>query len=166
MKKRMRVRCGRFLCVKFSWCRTAQCRVRSPLVAVGKPSLEPGDAVINCRIFAQVYVLVFYAPPQPFDEHAVHPPALPVHADRDALFLQRRAVAEAFSTKVRGREDDLLPAWCERAICLRDQGKFQEALEFAQRAENLQKKDRRLTKLPSEEVVKLREEIEADLRRY
>lgn len=79
--------------------------------------------------------------------------------------VQRRAVVQTYDTTVRGREDELLPALCKLAICLRDQGKFQEALEVVQRAENLQKKDRRLTKPPGEEVVKLREEIEAALRR-
>ncbi len=39
-------------------------------------------------VSSQIHLLVFHAPPQPFDEHVVAPAALAVHADGAAVLLQ------------------------------------------------------------------------------
>ena len=52
-------------------------------VVIVKPLHQPAaklTAVIKCM---QVKVVVFYAPPEPFDENVVHCPATAVHADGD-----------------------------------------------------------------------------------
>ena len=60
------------------------------MIVVAKPPCEPGAERLDARVSAQINVLVFHAPPQSLDEHIIHPPALPIHADRDAFLLQRR----------------------------------------------------------------------------
>ena len=42
---------------------------------------EPTPGLGNRTVSFQIYVLIFYAPPQPFYEHIVQSTALAVHAD-------------------------------------------------------------------------------------
>ena len=62
--------------------------VGPPGVVALEPSFEPGEQRRECRVFTQINVLVFHAPPQPFDEHIVHPATTSVHADFDPKVRQ------------------------------------------------------------------------------
>ena len=44
----------------------------------------------SCRGFirSQVHVLILYAPPEPFDEHIIDPPAFAIHTDRHAVGVE------------------------------------------------------------------------------
>ena len=66
----------------------AQGLVRTPRVVSFKPFLQSGAQRYYRRVLEEVNLLVFHATPQPFDEHVVHPAALAVHTDRNAVSMK------------------------------------------------------------------------------
>ena len=59
------------------------------LIVEIEPTANTGFGLGHTRIGVEVDLLVFEAAPQPLDEDVVHAPALAVHADGDAVILQR-----------------------------------------------------------------------------
>ena len=58
-----------------------------PGVVAFHPLPDTGFQFRERGVFLEVEILVFVAPPEPFDEDIVHPPALPIHAHFNAQRL-------------------------------------------------------------------------------
>src|SRR6516164_2133543 len=67
----------------------AEALVLALLIVEIEPGANTGLGLGHTRIGVEVDLLVFEASPQPLDEDLVHAPALTVHADCDAVILQR-----------------------------------------------------------------------------
>src|ERR1700722_3116019 len=67
----------------------AEALVLALLIVEIEPGANTGLGLGHTRIGVEVDLLVFEASPQPLDEDVVHAPALAVHADCDAVILQR-----------------------------------------------------------------------------
>src|SRR5439155_24660252 len=63
------------------------------VVVEAEPGANTSLGIGNRRIGVEVHLLVFEASPQSLHEDVVHAAALAVHADRDAVALQRAGEA-------------------------------------------------------------------------
>jgi len=71
------------------WRPAAEGRVRSIGVVVADPATDAGSCLTAGLEGIEEHAFVFQRPPQPFDEHVVHPAPTPVHRDADAGVLER-----------------------------------------------------------------------------
>ena len=60
----------------------------TPTIVEFKVFHEPLASFGNRVVCFQVYVLIFHAPPEAFDEHVVQPAPLAVHADIDTMTFE------------------------------------------------------------------------------
>src|SRR5499427_2620387 len=70
-------------------CAITEALVLTLLIVETEPGADAGSGLGDCRISAKVDLLVFEAAPQSLDKDVVHAPAFAVHADHDAMPLQR-----------------------------------------------------------------------------
>src|SRR5208337_5676622 len=71
---------GTGIMVGFRRRRITQCLVRTLLVVAVKPPAQPAAGRQSVAVILQIDVLIFGAPPQPFDKPVVDPPTPAVHA--------------------------------------------------------------------------------------
>src|SRR4051812_23324615 len=71
------------------WCAVGQRLMRTPFVIKGAPRGYAARSPPAAGGPLEIAGLLLQRPPQPFNEHVVHPATAAVHGDRDAGFSQR-----------------------------------------------------------------------------
>src|SRR6202007_317449 len=63
--------------------------VRASIIVESDPLRDAARGFAAIDVALEIDVLVLERPPEPLDEHVVHPAASAVHGDRDARFAER-----------------------------------------------------------------------------